>query len=338
MAETVTVTGTTGAGVTTLGTWEGERVTVAQISDALSELRRNEQRAAVRTSVMTLVAVVVDPDIAADTIEIVRELGRRHPSRTLVLVVGDSDDDPGIDASVTVYTSGDVDRPVCFEQIALEVRGPARWHLDSLIEPLTLPDLPVAIWLPDHLPAPGDPLLERADRIIVDTRAVGDRADLFAQVNRLFRRLPVTDLSWVRLAPWRSLLAGLFEGPVTRPFLDHVTRVEVAGHFGPRHLLAGWLMVTLDLTRSHIHIEEATHVSIRISSEHAGRGARFSVVRPGADRVIHSSVDIEGGPTIEQTLRIRERWPSRSLADALMRMGHDPVYERALHGALGLIP
>jgi glucose-6-phosphate dehydrogenase assembly protein OpcA len=337
MAEAVAGIGAAGTAVTTLGTWEGERVTVAQITDALSELRRNEQRAAVRTSVMTLVAVVLDPSTAAGTIEVVRELGRRHPSRTLVLVVIDSDDDPGIDADVSVYTSSDDDRPICFEQISLHVRGPARWHLDSLIEPLTLPDLPVAVWLPDHLPAPGDPLLDRSDRVIIDTRVVGDQPDVFTQVNRLLRRLPVTDLSWVRLAPWRSLLAGLFEGPVSRPFLDHVTRLEVAGHFGPRHLLAGWLMDTLDLTRSHVHIEEATHVSIRMSAEHAGRSARFAVVRPGADRVIHSSVDIDGGPTVDQTLRMRERWPSRSLADALTRMGHDPVYERALRGALELI-
>jgi glucose-6-phosphate dehydrogenase assembly protein OpcA len=226
---------------------------------------------------------------------------------------------------------------VCFEQIGLRVRGPARWHLDSVIEPLTLPELPVAVWLPNHLPALGDPLLEAADRVIVDTRAVGDRADALVQVGRLLRRLPLTDLSWVRLAPWRSLLAGLFEGPVSAPFLDHVTRIEVAGHFGPRHLLAGWLMVTLGLPRAQVHIEEATHVSIVISAEQRGRRARFAVIRPGDERVIQASVDIDGGPTLEQALRMRERWPSRSLADALVRMGHDPVYERALRGALELV-
>jgi glucose-6-phosphate dehydrogenase assembly protein OpcA len=226
---------------------------------------------------------------------------------------------------------------VCFEDLVLHVRGPARWHLDSLVEPFTLPDLPVAVWLPNHLPAAGDPLLAAADRIVVDTRALGERPDAFAEVARLLRRLPVTDLSWVRLGPWRSLLAGLFEGHAFRPFLDHVTRVEVLGHFGPRHLLAGWLMATLSLPRAHVHIEEAKHVSIRISAEHAGRRGRFSVIRPGDERIIHSAVDVEGGPTIEQTLRMRDRWPSRALADALTRMGRDSGYERALSGALDVI-
>jgi hypothetical protein len=156
-------------------------------------------------------------------------------------------------------------------------------------------------------------------------------------VSRLLRKLPVTDLSWVRIAPWRSLLAGLFEGHASRPFLDHVTRIEVAGHFGPRHLMAGWLMATLELTRAHVHTEEAEHVAIRITAEHEGRVGRFSVERPAAERVIHSSVDIDDGPTVEQTWRLRDRWPSRSLADALTRIGDDPVYRRALRGALELL-
>jgi len=325
------------APITTLGSWEGDGVTVAQIAAALSELRRHEQRAAVRTSVLTLVAVVRDPEIVDVTIDTVRELGARHPSRTLVLVVADTDDDPGIDAIVSVHSLRDQGPTVCFEDVVLRVRGPARWHLDSLIEPFTLPDLPVAVWLPNRLPSPGDPLLRTADRLVVDTRAIGDQPDSLAQVARLLRRLPVTDLSWVRIAPWRSLLAGLFEGHASRPFLDHVTRVEVAGHYGPRHLLAGWLMATLELTRAHVHIEEAEHVSIHISAEHEGRVGRFAVARPAAERVIHSSVEIDDGPTIDQTWRLRARWPSRSLADALTRMGDDPVYRRALRGALELV-
>lgn len=325
------------APITTLGSWEGDGVTVAQIGSALSDLRRHEQRAAVRTSVLTLVAVVRDPEIVDATIDTVRELGARHPSRTLVLVVEDTDEDPGIDAIVSVHALRDQGPTVCFEDVVLHVRGPARWHLHSLIEPFTLPDLPVAVWLPNRLPSLGDPLLETADRVVVDTRAIGDRPDSFSQVSRLLRRLPVTDLSWVRIAPWRSLLAGLFEGHAWRPFLDHVTRVEVAGNFGPRHLVAGWLMATLELTRAHVHIEEAEHVSIRIFAEHDGRVGRFSVARPAAERVIHSSVEIDDGTSIDQTWRLRDRWPSRSLADALTRIGDDPVYGRALRGALELL-
>src|SRR5437870_9141285 len=94
---------TGGAPITTVGSWEGDGVTVAQIAAALSDLRRHEQRAAVRTSVLTLVAVVRDPEVVDGTIETVRELGTRHPSRTLVLAIADTDEDPGIDATVSVH-------------------------------------------------------------------------------------------------------------------------------------------------------------------------------------------------------------------------------------------
>ena len=42
---------------TTLGTWQADSVTVGQVDAALSDLRRHEERAAVRTSVLTLVVV-----------------------------------------------------------------------------------------------------------------------------------------------------------------------------------------------------------------------------------------------------------------------------------------
>ena len=55
------------------------------------------------------------------------------------------------------------------------------------------------------------------------------------------------------------------------------------------------------------------------------------------ERVIDASVQIEDGPSYEQKVQFGEDWPSRSLADALTRMGHDEVYEGALHAAVGLL-
>jgi hypothetical protein len=57
------------------------------------------------------------------------------------------------------------------------------------------------------------------------------------------------------------------------------------------------------------------------------------VTRPGPERVIRSCVDIEDGPQIDQTVRMREQWPALALASALTRVGHDRVYEDALAGA-----
>jgi len=322
----------------TIGSWEGDDVTIGEVEAALSALRRHEQRAAVRTSVLTLVAVVDTLAQAEAAREVVADLGARHPSRTVV-VVGDDDDDErrdALDASASVHLVERQGTAICYEDLVLRVRGRARHHLDSVVESFTLPDVPVALWMPSRLPAPGDPLLRAADRLVVDSRAVPEAGDVLSRISVLGRRLSVADLSWTRLSPWRSLLAGLFEGGVNRPFLSGVRHVAVAGNSGPRHLLGGWLMRSLGLARSAVSLSGAEHVSMRLSAMVDGRRGEFVVERSGSERSIGSCIDIDGGPCVRQTLRMRRQWPALSLAGALTRVGDDATYRQALSGALEL--
>ncbi|MGI8777401.1 MAG: glucose-6-phosphate dehydrogenase assembly protein OpcA [Acidimicrobiales bacterium] len=327
--------------IPTIGCWEADGVTVGEVEAALSDLRRHEQRAAVRTSVLTLVAVV-DTQAQADAArEVVADLGARHPSRTVVLVVGDEDGaeelgGSGLDASASVHVVERQGTAICYEDLMLRVRGRARHHLDSVVESFTLPDVPVALWMPSRLPAPGDPLLRAADRLVVDSRAVPEAGDVLNRISVLGRRLSVADLSWTRLGPWRSLLAGLFEGGVNRPFLDGVRHVAVAGNHGPRHLVGGWLMRSLGLPRSAIALSPAEHVSMRVSAVVDGHAGEFVVERTGPERSIESCIDIDGGACVRQTLRMRRQWPALALAGALTRVGDDVTYRRALSGALEL--
>jgi glucose-6-phosphate dehydrogenase assembly protein OpcA len=324
-------------GVTTIGSWEAENVTVGAVEAALSDLRRHEQRAAVRTSVLTLVTVVDDAEQAEAALGVVSDLGARHPSRTIVLVVGEDDGERSeLDAAASVHVVEHQGTAICYEDVVLRVRGRARHHLDSVVDPFTLPDLPVVVWMPSRLPSPGDPLLGHADRLVVDSRAVPEGGDALGLIAVLGRRLRVTDLSWTRLAPWRSLLAGLFEGGVNRPFLSGVQRVEVSGNSGPRHLLGGWLMRRLRLPKDAVVLAPAEHVSIRITAVSDGRTGTFIVERPGAERAIESCIDIDGGSCVRQTLQMRRQWPALSLAGALTAVGTDESYRDALAGALEL--
>ncbi len=328
---------TTGvATTTTIGSWESDNVTIGQVEHALSELRRHEQRAAVRTSVLTLVTVVNSDADAEAARTIIHDLGVRHPSRTLVIVAVDDEPDApnSTDASVWVHAIEREGRAVCFEEVVLRVKGKARHHLDSVVEPFALPDVPMVVWLPAGLPGPGDPLMQAADRVVVDSRAVAEKgADVLARSLTLAKRLPVADLSWMRLEQWRIMLAGLFEGVYYRPFLRAVDRVEVSGNFGPRYLLGGWLLRRLQLPVTRVELSPADHVSVVIHAISERRVGTFKVSRPGAEREIQSCVDIEDGPKVEQTVRMRHQWPSLALASALTRVGHDEIYEEALAGA-----
>jgi glucose-6-phosphate dehydrogenase assembly protein OpcA len=316
-----------------LGTWAEENTSVGAVEEAVGNLRRKGVRGAVRTAVLTLVALVDgDQSESAFVVDTVREMSARHPTHAIVITT-DPGAPRGLDAEVQLHAVDREGSSVCFEDVLLHVRGPAAGHLDSVVEPFTLPDLPCVVWLPTRLPTLDERILGAADRVIVDSRFLGETS-VFGDLVAVSRRLPVTDLSWVRLTPWRELLAGLFEGGEFRPFVHGVRSVTVVGKTGPRHLLGGWLVSRLGLKPAAVHFEEGEHVSMDVVAEHDGRTARFSVERRSDEREVHASAEIAGGPSHRRTLRLRDRSAARVLGLALARMGHDPVWEQAVAAAV----
>lgn len=330
--------------VSTLGTWEADGVTIAQVEHALGRLRQGERRAAVRTSVLTLVVVVTHEAAGRAALEVAGDLGGRSPSRVVVIVLEEGPEPEGapIDAAASIQAVRHGSVTTSFDEIVLTVRGRARYHLDSLVEPLVLPDVPVVVWLPSDLPSPGDPLVAASDRIVVDSRAVAEEGDVdrrrvLPRIAVLGRRLPVADLSWIRLSSWRSLLAGHFENPAYRPFLGGIERVEVAGNYGPRHLLAGWLLRRLDLAPDQFELTPASHVSVRLHASHDGRPGVFAVERAGPARIVEAWAQVGDEAPVRRSVVMRRQWPALALAGALTRMGPDEPYRDALDGALVLV-
>ena len=211
--------------------------------------------------VLTLVAVTDSPAEADLVRATVHDLGVRHPSRTLVVVLEKGDERAEVGRhgrrrrrSGCTPSSRTGGRSASRRSASRCGAGPLppRLHRGAL-RPARRPPGGVAALQPA---VPGDPLLDVADRLVVDSRAADEGgSDVLARAAVLARRLPVTDLSWIRMAPWRSLLAGLFEGPVNRPFLDGIDRVEVAGNRGPRQLLGGWLLRRLALTPARVELK-----------------------------------------------------------------------------------
>lgn len=322
--------------VATLAEWSGEDVRVADVLDALQDARNNEPRSATRTSVLTLILVARSPESAATAAEAVRELGGRHPARSVsILIVEPRDEADGtrIDAAVRLLGGEAEGRALWSEDLEVRVSGPLADHLDSLIEPFTLPDLPVVVWFVDGLPSMNDPLLGAADVVLVDARVFGD-VECFAILDELAGRRPVVDLSWVRLRPWRELLASLFNGAELAPFAAGIVSARVRGKPGPRHLLGGWLRSRLDLRPNAVHLEEAVHVSLQLTAEHRGRRGEFRVMRPGEERVVVASAEVQDGPTSESVVTLPPSTPAWGLADALSNLDRDPVYEAALRAAI----
>ncbi|HSH23182.1 MAG TPA: glucose-6-phosphate dehydrogenase assembly protein OpcA, partial [Acidimicrobiales bacterium] len=156
------------AGLISVGTWRERDTTMDAVLSALHRLRRADRRSAVRTSWLTLLAVGGEQIQVDDTFDTIHRLGLVQPTRVVVVrVVGR--DQHRLDARVGVHLQERGDRCLSIDDVALEVAGPVTDHLDSVVQPLTLADLPVVMWCRERLPPARSRLIDLADHVVVDT-------------------------------------------------------------------------------------------------------------------------------------------------------------------------
>jgi glucose-6-phosphate dehydrogenase assembly protein OpcA len=323
-------------------TWDAQGVRLNEVVAALGDLRHQSiGKASIRTAVMTLVAVIPGDEQAYAATRALRALGRHHPAR-IVLLRPDPDQVATLDARAAVYAVDAEGHQVNFEEIMLVVGGQAAYHLDSLVEAFTLPDLPVPVWYASDVPDPADPLLSVATAVLIDSRDAAGSGRLRALLE-LARRRTVVDLSWIRLQPWRELLTGLFDPPERRPWLQCIESVEVSGKVGPRQLLGGWLVAQLGLLPSQVRLVDAQHVEIRVVCSRDADTAIFEVGRGTLHRTVSARALLPGsraggavGPAAGQTIALAEDPLATSLAEALTHLQPDVIWERALSAATGL--
>lgn len=341
---TTAVEGSEPEGPLAVHSWEKQRTTLGEVIAALPELRRQAsgRGAGTRTAVMTLVMVTSgeDSEDSESYAASVRSLGAHHPCRA-VLLRPEPDSTPAIDATACLWRAEPPEgagHPVFFEEIHLRVAGQAASHLASIAGPFVLADLPVVMWFPGQVPDPADPLLKLATAIVVDTRPVGagEIAHSYRTLLELANRQPVVDLSWVRLQPWRELLAGLFDTEHNRAFLPGVSQAAVTGKPGPRHMLGGWLMAQLDLRARELVLSDAKHVDITLDADLGDEHGRFQVRRDDGTRAVWAQAVISGQVAHSQALPLPDDSITSALSSAISNLRADRVWERALASAAAL--
>ena len=321
--------------------WSCKGAKLGEVLDALPELRHKAggRDSATRTAVMTLVIVTGPDDDVGYALSTARAIGANHPCRLLVLRP-DLDSIPVIDAEAHLWRAQapESPHPVYFEELHMDIGGQAASHLASIAGPFVLADLPVVIWFPSTLPDPTDPLLRLASAVFVDTRWAdsSDLAHSYRALLELANHQPVVDLSWVRLQPWRELLAGLFEPEQTRCMLTGVRQATVLGNTSPRHMLGGWLMSQLDLRAREVSLADAKHVAITVEASHGDEDGQFEVTRYGDSRAVWAKATLSGGMSISQALPLPDDSLTTALAAALSNLRADRVWERALAAAAAL--
>jgi hypothetical protein len=195
----------------------------------------DERHVAARTSVMNLVVIARRPEVGERTAAIIQKLTGRHPSRTTIVQPADPDGPSWIDAVIVAHcVMPRADAPeTCAETIHLTCGGEAGRHLDAIIAPLLIHDLPVTIWWPDEPPfgtPPANDLLATADRLVVD--GSGWRGTGLPQLVKMAAaadRFPIaiSDFALLRQSRWREAIAAIFDIPDFLPYLRHLRRIAV---------------------------------------------------------------------------------------------------------------
>ena len=196
----------------------------------------NDRHIAARTSVMNLVVIARRPEVGERCAATIQRLTGRHPSRTMVIQPADPDGPSWLDAQIVAHcVTPSVDVPeTCAETIHMTCGGESGRHLDAIVAPLLIHDLPVTVWWPDEPPFGSvqvTDLLAMADRLIVDGSSWHGTG--ITQLRRMAAAaeqfpLAISDFALVRQSRWREAIAAIFDIPDFLPYLRHIRRIAVA--------------------------------------------------------------------------------------------------------------
>src|SRR4051794_2650477 len=209
------------------------------------------------SAVLTLV-IVTDEQGHYDALKAATAASREHPSRILVVVARPGRGGAKLDAEVR--TSGETGPG---EVVLLRLHGDLADHPDSVVLPLLLPDAPVVVWWPGT--APDDPAQHPLG--MMAQRRITGSASCDNPLGALAKRAAGhsdgdTDLSWTRITPWRTLLAGALDQGAPR-----ITAIKVSAEeqSPSAELLALWLG-----SRLGVDVERETTDGPGITGVHLG--------------------------------------------------------------------
>ncbi len=337
-----------------------------KVERELARLWEEESRSAggSRAALLTLVAMVSEPRLLDRAQQVMSELVRIHPARTIAAVWRDGAP-PSISAEIAMHRPAGTGA-VCGDAIKLEAIGAARDWLPGNAERLALPDLPVCVWWVGDLPD-FDDLFDRmvvgADVVIVNSGEMDlrDLQKLSSITARSQGRFAVSDLTWIRLRAMQDLIARFFddaEGQACLPDLERIL-IEVAPRPDEKDatstqagLLLGWIAAVLGLApesaqwkrgdawaevrvgRLHVRFEQKPRSDVRPGVitrlvMEAGQ-AHFAIERGEDPRVYRWSRDVPGVSTPAHTVRVGAFEESSLLARCIERPKRDLMLETSL--------
>jgi glucose-6-phosphate dehydrogenase assembly protein OpcA len=225
--------------------WAEQDTTPSAIDAALRRLlaeRHAEDASFVPARVLNLVAIV-DREWRGEIENRLERVGRFHPSRTIVCAVEKRR--TAIDAVVALgssreHTEGEV--VVGAERVELTIGEGHLERLETIVDPLIVPDLVTLVWSPHGYDNAVDALIGLAGVVLIDSVMAPDAAAAVKRAYWLTERAYVVDLAWLRSLPWRERVASTFDPAKWRPSLREITSVTVRHH--PESMVSAALFVS----------------------------------------------------------------------------------------------
>ena len=348
-------------------TWFERDTTPEAISTALRKLiaerrRGGEEGGAIPARVLNLVAVV-DRQWRGEVENRLERVGRYHASRTVLCAV-----EPRrttIDARATIITD-DEPAPGQFatthEHVVVDVGREHVEHLDTIVDPLVVTDLPTMLWAPHGHQEAIDVLLPLAQVVLLDSVDDPDLEDGIARARALAERAYVVDLAWLRSTPWRERIASTFDPPRWRAQLPTITALEIRHHpdsAAAGLLLCGWLASRLGWTPGTLASSRAglqgrarsrkaeVRITLTPDAGQAVRGLAGLTIETGQGTVItldrgpgglRGSRRTPRAPELEWTLMGASRGEAGILGEGIRQaLLRDPTYRPALDAAAMMV-
>jgi glucose-6-phosphate dehydrogenase assembly protein OpcA len=346
--------------------WSAQGTTPGDIEAALRDMLRRlhgENASYVPARALNLVCVV-DKQWSGEVANRLRQVGRYHASRTVVCAI-----EPGRDSIDAVATiSADVHpRPGEFaglrETVIVDVGERHVPHLDTIVDPLVITDLPTVIWAPHGHDDAVEALLPLGQVVLRDSIDEPELREAVARARRLLGDVYVVDLAWLRSTPWRERVAATFDPPHLRPdvwLFSAVTVRHQPESAAAALLLVGWMASRLEwqtspliagercLTGSAHGRRQDVRITLQPVPEQQVRGLAGITLETASGRWL----SLDRGPGGLQARYRNRKGDERSwtvlgasrgepgilgegIRQALLR---DPTYGPALEAAASLVP
>jgi hypothetical protein len=240
-----------------------EALSVFRLHDILAEIWRLK----LNVATFNLIVFIDDPARRAWIHERALRIAEKHPSRLVILDACDASGEVEVSASALRLCVGKLDANA----------------VAHLTRELLSPDVPSVLWWSPECFIEHDlfaELLEQSDRVVMDSSgACNDESTLQRLLYFVQPLKPFQDLAWMRSAPWREMIAQLFDDTEMREDLSSLATLEItSGSAAEALYLAAWLASCLGWTPEQNRVfrtSAGSHITLKKIDE----GEKRRVVR-----------------------------------------------------------